>query len=135
MTRTELAGCAIIDVGFLLLLWRTDKRHYEIPGGKVEAAELLEQTAMRETQEEIGCDVDLLGYFGALDFSLAGRDFRSHVYLARVRPGCAPRIQEPDLFGSLFYMPLREAHLYALAPNVQLFCEQYGARQKGGKRG
>ncbi len=125
MSRTELSGCAIIDLDRLILLWRTDRRHYEFPGGRVEPGETPDQTAVREAREELGCDVDLLGYFGHIDFSLAEREFRSHIYLARIHPTQSPYIREPEVFDSLFYMPLGEEHLYALAPNVRLFCEQY----------
>ena len=54
MKRIQLSGCAIIKEGKLLLIWKKKHNHYEFPGGKVEEGETLEQTAVRETKEEIG---------------------------------------------------------------------------------
>lgn len=133
MTRTELAGCAIIDLDQLLLLWRIGRRHYEFPGGQVEPGETPDATARREAREELGCDVTLLRYFGAIDFEVDAKPMRGHVYLAEILPGQTPTLREPETFSSLFYMPLREAHLYALAPNVRRFCEQY-AQEHGTRR-
>lgn len=55
----QLAGNIIIEDGEILLLDRKDEDHWEIPGGKVEKDESPTQTAVRESEEEIGAEVEL----------------------------------------------------------------------------
>jgi 8-oxo-dGTP pyrophosphatase MutT (NUDIX family) len=123
MDPIPLAGCVIIQDGKLLLLWKSKRRHYEFPGGKVERGETMEEAAKRESKEEIGCDVDILSYDGYADFQIEGRLFRSHRFLAKVKEGQAPRVNEPEVFGNLLWMPLDDWRSYTLAPNVHMFCE------------
>ena len=52
-----MTGAAVLvtdEQGRLLLLRRTDNGCWGIPGGAMEPGETLEQTALRETQEETG---------------------------------------------------------------------------------
>ena len=102
MDRIQLSGCAIIDDGKLLLIWKKKHDHYEFPGGKVEGGETLEETALRETKEEIGCDVKIIKYLAYKEFHINGRDFRSHKYLAQIPRGQIPKIMEPELFRDIF---------------------------------
>ena len=125
MKRIQLSGCAIIKEGKLLLIWKKKHNHYEFPGGKVEEGETLEQTAVRETKEEIGCDVELIKYLGYEDFHIDGKDFRSHVYLAKIKKGQKPKVMEPKLFRDVFWLPIRKYKKYCVAPNVKQFCEDY----------
>lgn len=121
----ENSGCAIIEGDKLLLLWRLKHGHYEFPGGGVKPGESLEQAAVRETKEELGCDVELIRYLCYKDFTIDGKSIRSHKYLARIVPGQAPRVNEPERFGHLFWLPMREYKSYSVAPNVKEFCEDY----------
>ena len=61
-TKTALSsGCAVIDsVGRILLLRRADERIWGLPKGTVEPGETLEETAVREVQEETGIRVRIL---------------------------------------------------------------------------
>lgn len=121
----QLSGSAIIDDGKLLLLWKNKNQRYEFPGGKVEAGETLEQGALRETKEEIGCDVTLIKYLGYKEFHIEGRDFQSHKFLATINSGQTARVNEPDIFSEIFYLPMHDYANYAVAPNVREFCEDY----------
>lgn len=125
MEQIQLSGCAIIEDGKLLLLWRKKHGHYEFPGGKVKSGESLERAAARETKEEIGCDVEIEKYIGYENFYIDNRDFRSHKYLAKIKNGHAPRVMEEELFGEIFWLPIKEYKKYAVAPNVKNFCEKY----------
>ena len=62
MEPIHLSGCAIIEEGKLLLLWKKKHKHYEFPGGKVNLGESLEEAARREVREEIWCEVDIIKY-------------------------------------------------------------------------
>ncbi|MFH1917160.1 MAG: NUDIX hydrolase [Nanoarchaeota archaeon] len=120
-----LSGCAIIQEEKLLLLWKIKREHYEFPGGKVEQGEILEQTAIRETKEEIGCTVDIVKYLGYIEFFIDGKLFQSHNYLAKIAKNQKPYVAEPDTFRDVFWLPIHEFKQYSIAPNVKLFCEQY----------
>jgi len=123
--RIQLSACAILDNGKLLLIWKNKQSHYEFPGGKVEIGETLEQTAIRETKEEIGCDVKIIKYVGYSDFSIEERNFRSHKYLAQISMGQSPMIMEPAVFRDFLWLPMRHYKEYSVAPNVKDFCEDY----------
>ena len=125
MASTPLSGCAIINDGHLLLIWKKKQDHYEFPGGKVELGETLEQTALRETREEIGIDASIVKYWGHIDFHIGGKNFRSHIYLAKILRGQTPLIMEPELFRDIFWLPMKEYARHSVAPNVQDFCKNY----------
>jgi len=121
----QLAGSAIIVDNKLLLLYKIKYQHYEFPGGKVEAGESIEDTAQRETKEEIGCDVKFIKYLGHIDFHHDSRDFQSHFFLAEIPPNQSPQITEPEIFRDHIWIPMNEYRNYTLAPNAIEFCERY----------
>jgi len=125
MERIDLSGCAIIEKEKLLLIWKRKHKHYEFPGGKVDSGESLEETAIRETKEEIGCDVELIKGLGYKDFHIDNRDFRSHKYLAKIKEGQKPKVMEPELFRDIIWLAMKEYKRYSVAPNVKDFCEDY----------
>lgn len=61
--------------------------YYEIPGGKIEAGELPEQTAIREMQEETGIIVKKLKNKGNLIIEYPDRKFEFVVFLANTYQG------------------------------------------------
>lgn len=61
--------------------------YYEIPGGKIEAGELPEQTAIREMQEETGIVVKKLKNKGNLIIEYPDRKFEFVVFLANTYQG------------------------------------------------
>lgn len=121
--RIILSGSAIIENGKLLLLYKTKHNHYEFVGGKVEKGESLEETALRETKEEIGCDVELIKYLIAIEFEKDGRKFISHKFLAKIING-EPKANEPE-YREVFWLTIKDYKNYSLAPNVIKFCEKY----------
>lgn len=66
------------------------KKHWSIPGGKVEHGEPLEAGLKRELLEETGCEVDILGLIGVFE-ALPEKDGDPHYvmvdYACRYRSG------------------------------------------------
>ncbi|MBI2147945.1 NUDIX hydrolase [Candidatus Woesearchaeota archaeon] len=125
MERIILSGCVILDGERLLLLQKKEHGLYQFPGGKVEGGESLEQAAVREVKEEIGCDVALIKDLGYHDFEDFGKAYRSHKFLAKIKEGQKPRIAEPDKFSNMIWMPIRDYKQYKVAPNVKMVCENF----------
>lgn len=119
------SGCVIVREGKLLVLFKIKHSHYELPGGKMEPGETIQQTAIRETKEEIGVDVELHQYLGYLEFHINEKDYRSHNFLAAIKKGQEPTVMEKDVFKEILWMPLKEYKKYPVANNVREFCENY----------
>jgi ADP-ribose pyrophosphatase len=114
---TELAGNLIIEEGELLLLFRPDEEHWEVPGGKVEEDESPTEAAKREAEEEIGVEVELEKPFYSGEFQHDERIFLWHGYLASIKEE-RPEIQE-DKFGKLEWFSYEELP-ENLAPNLKM---------------
>jgi 8-oxo-dGTP diphosphatase len=123
MSLINLSACIILKDRSVLLLWRKKYKHYEFPGGKVEADETFEETAMRETKEETGCDVEVKKYFGYKDFEFKGKKYRGHKYLAEIKNSQEPRIVEQEIFTHFQWVPIGDYKKYSVAPNVKDFFE------------
>lgn len=52
---------------------------YNLPKGRVDGAETLEMTAIREIEEEAGCLVELKAYLGALHHSYELQQIEMHI--------------------------------------------------------
>ncbi len=93
--------------------------------GSVTPTVTFQLEAIRETKEEIGCDVKLIKYLGYKDFRIEGKNFRSRMFLARLESGQMPKIKEPERFRDIFWLPIKNYREYSVAPNVRQFCEDY----------
>ncbi len=137
MGRIILAGCLVSNnKKELLLLYRKDHGHYETPGGKVEPDECgdfknptvdeLARTATRELFEELGEDVvfeDLI-YFDKVEFVIPdGRKATAHKFLTKIFTG-KPRINEPEIFTKLDWIPVKEIEKYPVSPDLKLLTQK-----------
>lgn len=52
------------ELGAILLICRTDNDNWSLPGGAMDLGESLGQTAIRETFEETGIEIELTGVSG-----------------------------------------------------------------------
>lgn len=88
MTASVLVvGVAILRGDRVLAARRAGGRDagWEFPGGKVEAGETPEGAAVREIAEELGCEVDVLGWLAGVVTIREGLELR--VALAELRAG------------------------------------------------
>lgn len=115
---TELAGCLIIQDRKILLLYRKDENHWEVPGGKVEEDESPTEAAIRETREEIGVEIELRKPFYTGEFQHNEEMFLWNSYVAQIKDG-EPRIQK-DKFKELKWFEGSELDELELAPNLEM---------------
>lgn len=115
---TELSGNLIIEDGKILLLYREDEEHWEVPGGKVEEDESPTEAAIREAEEEIGVEVKLQKPFYSGEFQHGDQIFLWHGYIAEIASG-EPSIQE-DKFEKLEWFEGSELDDLELAPNLEM---------------
>lgn len=121
MPTISLAGCVILHKGALLLLHRSKKNWYELPGGKIDDEESAENAAKRELREEILCDVDIVRKLGTEGFEEDGMILVYTWFLAKIHEGQSPIIGEPETFDTFTYVPLKELSTYPLSPNMKNF--------------
>ena len=115
---TELSGNLIIENGEILLLYRKDEGHWEVPGGKVEESESPTEAAMRKAGEEIGVEVDLQKPFYSGEFQHDDEIFLWHCYLAEIKCG-EPETKE-EKFEKLEWFEGPELDDLNLAPNLEM---------------
>jgi ADP-ribose pyrophosphatase YjhB (NUDIX family) len=92
--RTPLLGATAIifdDGGRVLLSERADGRGWNLPCGYSDADEAPDETAVRETREETGLEVEVAALVGVYSWPRTYRGTRSrivtHAYLCRVVGG------------------------------------------------
>lgn len=115
----ELAGNLIVDDRQILLVYREDEEHWEVPGGKVKEEESPTEAAVREAQEEIGVDVELKKPFYSGEFQHDGQMFLWHGYIARIEDDQEPEPQE-DKFGEMKWFYSTQLDNIELAPNLEM---------------
>jgi len=121
----HLAGCIIYDQdGKILLLHRNTPKckQWEIPGGKVEPGEAIEDAAIREAKEELGVDIRIVGMLGSDIFAEAKETLNFSWFMAAIKSG-SPKIMETDIFDDLRYFSIRELNhdLTELSANTKNF--------------
>jgi len=121
MKKLHLAGCAILGEGGILLLHRTKTGWYELPGGKIDEGETPEETACRELQEELACEVEILRHLGDKDFEEDGYTMGYTWFLAKIKDGHEASVGEPEKFSHCKYISLDELAGQALSPNMANF--------------
>jgi len=86
----------------------------------VEAGEDTETTAMRETNEELGVNVEIIRKLGQCVFHQDDDELDYTWYLARIVEG-EPEIKEPQTFDSMSYMSLEDMRQETLSTGAWNF--------------
>lgn len=114
----ELAGNILIRDGELLLLYREDEGHWEVPGGKVEEDESPTEAAVREAREEIGVEVELEKPFYSGEFQKDDEIYLWHGYIASTDE--EPELKEDEIFEKMAWINPAELDDMNLAPNLDM---------------
>ena len=114
----ELAGNLIIRDGEILLLYREDEGHWEVPGGKVEEDESPTEAAVRKADEEIGVEVELEKPFYSGEFQKDDEIYLWHGYIASTDG--EPEIMEEDRFEKMIWADPVDLDDMSLAPNLDM---------------
>lgn len=115
----KAAGCVIVKDNSILLLHRIDKDWWEVPGGKAEGKETLEQAAIREIKEELLCDVRILGKLGSTFFKAVNFDLDYTWFLADLREGQTPKIGILEEYDKLEFIPIEKLKNYKLSSSAK----------------
>lgn len=121
----HLAGVVVADAaGRILLLHRATaaRTQWEIPGGKIEEAELPIEAAWREASEELAADLSVYEEIGSELFYEDGHEILYTWFRAGIKAQ-EPVIGEPDKFDKLQYWSIDELLVTdeVLSPNTRNF--------------
>jgi 8-oxo-dGTP diphosphatase len=97
MGRTVNAGAIVFnDENEILVDYRTRQDDYSFPKGHVEDGETIQEAAVREVKEEMGCDIELLEELlpHEYDHKKFGRII-CHMFLARLI-SCGEKSEKND---------------------------------------
>ncbi len=98
------AAAVVVNDANELLLIRSPRRGWEMPGGQVEQGETLRGAAIRETLEESGIEIEIVGFCGV--FQTVTRNVCNFLFLGRPVGG-VPRPSEESL--EVVWVPLPSA--------------------------
>lgn len=87
-----------------VLLLKSPKRGWEIPGGQVEEGEAIRHGAIRETKEETGIDVELTKYCGV--YQNVAMKTCTHLFIGKPVGGTVTTSEESL---EVRYVPVKEA--------------------------
>lgn len=121
MKQIALAGCAILDGNKLLLLRRKATGWLELPGGKVNKGEEVEAAAIRELQEELCCQVEIVRKLGEAGFEEEGNSFHYIWFLAELLPNEEPQLGEPEKFNGFEWVAIKDLDGQKLSFNMENF--------------
>ena len=80
------AGGVIIHNNKILTHRNINKNHYCLPGGRVEIGESSEQTIKREIYEELGKEIEIIGYLATIEnfFKMENIKYHEIFFLHRI---------------------------------------------------
>lgn len=80
------AGGVIIHNNKLLTHKNINKDHYCLPGGRVEVGEDSKETIKREIKEELGKEIDIIGYIATIEnlFKMEDKKYHEIYFLYKI---------------------------------------------------
>ena len=120
----------IVDASGRCLLVRRSSanKHFagcwEWPGGKVDSGEDFASAVIRETKEETGLDVNIVGLAGAVSFEMTKVNVVLLCMEVRITGGALILSEEHD---AAEWVPLKELGCWELPPQHKAFMEKYGS--------
>lgn len=117
--KITLAGSVILKNNSILLLHRTEKDWWELPGGGIEVGETPQQAAVRELKEELLIDVEIVKKLGEMDFLHKGEMLGYIWFLANIKGNQEPKVGEPEEFLECQFIILEDLANHNLSPNMQ----------------
>lgn len=122
--KITIVSGVIIEHGKILLLKKISKDYYEMPGGKTEKDERVEDCLIRELQEELGITVTSFTKFLELEkFNFENKEITSYAFLIKEFKG-KPKLMEKDVFEKLVWVKIKEAQKLPLSPNTKRIIER-----------
>ncbi|HRS42785.1 MAG TPA: NUDIX hydrolase [Candidatus Diapherotrites archaeon] len=130
--RVVNSGIIIFNKDKILLIERKDKKHWELPGGKIKLLDAgktknvtLKNAALREVFEEVNIKPKILKYPPFyIDFETPDKiKRRSYNFIGESTK--QPRITEKHVFSKAKYVAVKDLEEYNLAPNVKTLVELF----------
>ncbi len=126
MEKLILVSCMLInEKKEILLLFKKKGGYYETPGGKVKGSnstlEDLKRATLRETEEEVGTDIEVgeLEIFSEMEFPIPdGRQAKLTKFLAKSFSG-EPELMEPEIFDHFKWIPIKDIENYPISPDLK----------------
>ncbi len=107
--ETLKAGCVIVnEKNEVLLVTDRERKNWAFPKGHAEIGETLEQTALREVQEETGYDVEIMKTLGDIGYTNRQTGEFVRLTLFHAKPLKIAAIAEEGVYSAWF--SLDEAH-------------------------
>ena len=65
--RKAARGIVLDEQGNMAVFYKENKNMYKLPGGGLEENESFEEAFIRETKEEVGCEVEIIDCMGYIE--------------------------------------------------------------------
>ena len=86
MPTIQLSGCAIMNDGKILLIRKKDNEFWELPGGRVNTKDDVEQIAVNITKEQIGSEPTVVQQFTILEYQKDSKNIEANIFECDVNP-------------------------------------------------
>lgn len=115
----KASGCVIVRNNSILLLHRIDKDWWEVPGGKAEGNETLEEAVLREIKEELVCDVRIVRRLGSTFFKAVKFELDYTWFLGEIKKGQVPKVGVPQEYSQFKYISIDKLRKHKLSSSAQ----------------
>lgn len=84
--RKAARGIVLDENGNMAVFYKEKKKQYKLPGGGLENDESFEEAFVRETKEEVGCEIEITGLLGYTEEYKTKSNYKqtSYVFTGRV---------------------------------------------------